>query len=203
MNIEWLKAKVEQLEQTLGNRIMAMAEWTTLSRTTAVGDKDQANVAANPSDRQRPIRRAAPWGVAGYPPAGVFALVVKAVAGVFNGVYTGIATDKYGPQNLNEGETALYAKPGQLFLLDQNGNIVGTPAGLGTFQAGGNTYSMPQWDAFAAVLKTATAAVAALTPATDLASAVLAINGTLAALKALNTALGANNSYKSTLAKNG
>jgi phage gp45-like len=123
MSLEWLKTKVARLEEAMANKVMAVAEYTTLSRTSAAGDKDFANVAANPNDRQRPIRRVSPWGIVGHPPAGVFALIVKAVGGVFNGINAGIATDKYGPQDLDEGETAVYNITAALVRLWKTGKI--------------------------------------------------------------------------------
>jgi len=100
-----------------------MVDFTTLARSSASGSDDQANVAGNPPDRQRPVRRVAPWGLSGRPVTGVLGAVVKAFAGAFNGLLVGIATDRYGPQNLNEGETCLWNKGVAQILLDQKDSI--------------------------------------------------------------------------------
>src|SRR5262245_15189824 len=150
MNIEGLRAKIEGLAARLDSLASSLVEVTTLARTTAAGDKDQANVAGNPANRQRPVRRASPWGLAGYPPAGILAVIVKAVASAFNGAVVGFATDQHGPQDLKEGETAVYAKPGQLCYLDERGNLIATPAVVngaqGTVQIGGDGHPLPLWD---------------------------------------------------------
>jgi hypothetical protein len=198
MSIEWMKAKVARLEEALANKVMAAAEWTTLSRTTAASDKDHANVAANPNDRQRPIRRVAPWGLAGYPPAGILALLVKAVGGVFNGINAGVDPDKYGPKNLNEGETALYCKEsGTTILLDKDGNVIITPGAGKTVQIAGSTHPLPLWDTFESDLMNALATIPK-TPSTPYPG--LSDGGTL--MTTLTSRL-AGGSYESTKAKNG
>jgi hypothetical protein len=52
------------------------------------------------------------------------AAIVKALGGAFNGLLVGIATDRYGPQDLNEGETCLWNKGVARVLLDENDRIV-------------------------------------------------------------------------------
>jgi phage gp45-like len=134
MNLQGLANRLERLEQRLDRRVGAVVEFTTLARVNTSGADDQANVAGNPTDRQRPVRRVAPWGLSGRPPAGVLAAVVKAAAGAFNGLVVGIATDRYGPQNLNEGETCLWNKGVARVLLDQNDKI--------TIQSGGTSITI-------------------------------------------------------------
>ncbi len=106
----------------------------------------------------------------------------------------------------------LFPDSGALSNADGTNMVIGkdgTPAAQivikpsGEIDLGGSTYSLPQWDSFATVFKTATAAVAALTPATDPATTLANVNSIAAALKTLNTALGLNNNYKSTVVKNG
>lgn len=129
MTIDGILRRVDALERKLIAMLGAVVEYTTLSRTTAIGDQDQANFAGNPTDRQRPVRRVAPWGVASYPPAGILAAIVKAVGGAFNGMVVGIAGDQYWPANLQEGETALYcSQGGTIVKLDKNGNVFITAA---------------------------------------------------------------------------
>src|SRR5260370_42456378 len=103
MNLQGLAARLDRLEQRLERLTFNMADFTTLSRTSSSGVDDQANVAGSPNDRQRPVRRVAPWGLSGRPVVGVFGAIVKAFGGAFNGLVVGIATDRFGPQNLNAG----------------------------------------------------------------------------------------------------
>jgi phage gp45-like len=124
LNLQGLAARLDRLEQRL-DRIAANAvDFTTLARTNATGADDQANFAGNPPDRQRPVRRVAPWGLSGRPVPGVFGAIVKAVGGAFNGLAVGIATDNYGPQDQREGETCLWNKGVARVLLDENDRII-------------------------------------------------------------------------------
>jgi phage gp45-like len=123
-NLQGLAARLDRLEQRLERLAGGAVEFTTLARVTADGADDQANFAGNPADRQRPVRRVAPWGLSGRPVVGVLGAVVKAVGGAFNGLVLGISTDRYGPQNLNDGETCLWNKGVAQILLDQNDRIV-------------------------------------------------------------------------------
>lgn len=125
MNVAWLTKRVEQLESQLRSAIYTMVEFTTLARVDANSSKDAANVAGDQNgERQRPIRRVAPWGLSGRPVVGVLSAIVKATAGAFSGINVGIATDKYGPQDLDDGETSLYCKAGGTRVyLDKDGNI--------------------------------------------------------------------------------
>jgi phage gp45-like len=123
MNLQGLAARLDRLEQRL-DRIAANAvDFTTLARTNATGADDQANFPGNPPDRQRPVRRVAPWGLSGRPVPGVFAAIVKAIGGAFNGLVVGIATGSYGPQDLKEGETCLWNKGVARVLLDESDRI--------------------------------------------------------------------------------
>ena len=151
------RARVEQrLERIAGS----IVEFTTLSRVNAPGADDQAHVAGHPADRQRPVRRVAPWGLSGRPVAGVLAAVVKAFGGAFNGLAVGIATDRYGPQDLNEGETCLWNKGTARVLLDQNDQI-GISGKL--VQVNGGDHPLPKWDtAEADIAGALTAALSAL-----------------------------------------
>jgi phage gp45-like len=156
MNLEWVKSKLERLEERIGNVAASIVEFTTLARTTSAGDEDQANVAGNPADRQRPVRRTSPWGLAGYPPAGLLSVIVKTIASAFGGAVVGLVDTQYAPQGLKEGETALYGKAGQQLYLDVNGNIIATPTNPnptpGTVQVGGNSQALPMFQSFEAAL---------------------------------------------------
>jgi phage gp45-like len=119
-NLQGLAARLDRLEQRLERLAGGVTEFTTLARVNATGADDQANFAGNPSDRQRPVRRVSPSGLSGRPVAGVLGAIIKAAGGAFNGLVVGISTDRYGPQNLKEGETCLWNKGVAQVLLDQS-----------------------------------------------------------------------------------
>jgi phage gp45-like len=53
----------------------------------------------------------------------VLGAIIKAAGGAFNGLVVGISTDRYGPQDLKDGETCLWNKGGAQVLLDENDAI--------------------------------------------------------------------------------
>jgi phage gp45-like len=122
-NLQGLAARLDRIEQRLDRLAGGVIEFTTLARVNASGADDQANFAGNPVDRQRPVRRVAPWGLSGRPVVGVLGAIIKAAGGAFNGLVVGIATDRYGPQDLKDGETCLWNKGVAQVLLDQNDAI--------------------------------------------------------------------------------
>jgi hypothetical protein len=140
VNIHGLANQLARLEAKVNQLTSSMIEFTALARTSPAGDNDGANVPGNAGgdpdtkDKQRPIRRVAPWGLASRPVPGVLMAIVKAVGGAFNGLNVGIATDKYGPQDLNEGETCLYCnadatrvlltKDGDVKISSKNGGMI-------------------------------------------------------------------------------
>jgi phage gp45-like len=190
-------------------KLASLFGYTLTSNISALGDSDQVESADDAVDpdtmqkSQRPATRIQPFGFISRAPTGLRAMWLA--LGSSNVFFMGIGPQqKYGPQNLNDGETAVYAKPGQTFLLDENGNLIGTPAGSGTFQAGGNTYSMPQWDAFASAFATFIGSMSSTTlPIATLPQAAAALNTLIGAMNTLSAAMGSAGNYKSTLAKNG
>lgn len=106
--------------------LQAIVEFTPITVSSADGTKDFVGIQTDAKDQQRAVRRASPWGISGRPVAGagVLAAVVKAVGGAFGGMIVGVGTDKYGPQDLNSGETCIWNKvTGTRILLDQDGKI--------------------------------------------------------------------------------
>lgn len=87
--------------------------------------------------------------------------------------------------------------------LNKDGSIDLTPASGKTVNVAGSTYAMPQWDDFATVLKTCTAAIKLLVAATDPATVITLANGIRTAVIALDTAMQTASNYKSQNAKNG
>lgn len=136
-----IRRHVERLEQRMAALAMSIVDFAPITRTSAAGDSDGVNVQGDPKDRERPIRRVSPWGISGRPIAGdnVIAAIVKAVASSFGGMSVGVATDKYGPQDLEEGETCIWNKQtGCRILLDKDGKItIDAPAGQDVVVNGG------------------------------------------------------------------
>ena len=101
--------------------------WTTLSSSSASGDEDGAQgwptEEDEPQDQLR-CRRTESWGVRGRPPAGVLAAIVRPLAGAAANVIVGIATTRYGRQNLDVGETQIYgAKADAELFLKKDGGV--------------------------------------------------------------------------------
>lgn len=124
---EAAKMAFERFEARIIAMVQAVVEFTPIAVSSAAGDKDAVNVQDEEgNNRQRPVRRTSPWGISGRPVAGdgVLAAIVKAVAGPFGGMIVGIATDKYGPQDLKVGETYIWNKvTGTRAFFDENGKI--------------------------------------------------------------------------------
>lgn len=124
--IDQLRSELERAKEQLLARIQGIVEFTPISVSTADGSKDAVKVQGDPSDRQRFVRRTSPWGISGRPVAGVgvLAAIVKAVAGPFGGMIVGVSTTDYGPQDLEEGETAIWNKVnGTLIRLKPDGSM--------------------------------------------------------------------------------
>jgi len=119
------------------------------------------------------VRRMFPFGIRSRPPKGTDGLVVFVNGGPANGVLLAAESSRFGPSNLNDGETALYNKVvGCTILLDQSGaitltdksgatvkldgtgNIILTPAIGKTAQVAGAGHPLPLWDTFLTDLAT-------------------------------------------------
>lgn len=203
--IERVRAR---LERKITDAVTGILLSTLTSASSPLGDSDAVQSYDDGKDpesdtkAQRPVVRILPFGFASRQPAGVRGITLR--FGSSNALFIGIIpTQKYGPQSLNVGESALYAKPGQTVLCDQNGNIVSTPAGSGTVQLGGSSHPLPLWDSFASTLATFANTIALLPPATTLPTAITAINGVITAANTLNNSMSSNSNYKSTKAFNG
>jgi phage gp45-like len=202
-NLEWLTRRVTRLEEQARAAVQTVVEFTTLARVNTSGADDFANVAGDDrGEKQRPIRRVAPWGLAGRPVVGVLAVLVKAIGGPFNGASVGIATDKYGPQDLDEGETALYSKEIErgVHLTRDGDNKLSSKDGR-TVQLNGDDYSLLKTEDVLADLKTF------FTAAAGAGAIVISSSGvpTGTFQSSANTVLGklTSGAYKSEKAKNG
>lgn len=119
--IRELRSWVETYVQT---RLGALVEFTRLAASTATGEEDSVEVGGGDQRMQRPVRRIEPWGLRGRPPAGVWAAVIKAIAGASNGLMVGISTTRHGPADLETGETELYCSAsGTRVYLDKDGVV--------------------------------------------------------------------------------
>jgi phage gp45-like len=103
-------------------RLLGIVGWTLTARSSPLGNEDQVE-GEDGSRHGRPVQRIEPFGLRSRAPKGLRALWLR--LGTSNVVFIGIApTGGYGPQNLEEGETALYSIGGALALLDKDGNVV-------------------------------------------------------------------------------
>ena len=129
-----------QMNGIVDQVIPRLVGWTLTAKSSAMGDRDQVETAdgqkSNDTGQQRPVRRIEPWGHRGRAPGKVRSLWLR--LGSSNVVFIGIAPSKgYGPNDLDDGETALYcAKDGTEVRLDKDGNVKIKAAGNVTIDAG-------------------------------------------------------------------
>lgn len=146
----------EELKLWMRRALAQTFIYTLTAKGSALGDQDAVESSdegrdpgspATEKKSQRGVVRIQPFGFRGVPPAKLRGLTLR--LGMSNLFFIGIGpTTAYGPQGLDVGEVAVYAKPGQTFVLDKNGNLIATPAGSGTVQLGGNAHPLPLWDTF-------------------------------------------------------
>ncbi len=183
--------------------------FTLTSGSSPVGDQDSVQTGDEPDSSgqigQRPAQRVEPWGHRGRPPAKVRSLWLR--LGSSNLFFIGVAPLKsYGPDDLAEGETALYSSAdGAIVKLDKDGNIILTPKAGQTVQIAGSDYSLIKSEDFFTALKTfmdAAQGGGAGTVPIVVSSTGIPTGAFKTAATALWTALNAG-TYKSTKAKNG
>lgn len=105
----------------LDKRFAIQFGWTRSARSSPYGETDQVET-ADGSANQRPVRRLEMWGLRGRQPKGVRTFWVR--IGSSNVVYLGIAPPRaYGPGDLDDGETALYAATAALIRLWASGKV--------------------------------------------------------------------------------
>lgn len=197
--------------------------YTLVSKSSAQGDNDAIESAdgavdpgapANAPKTQRRVVRIQPFGFNSLAPTKLRGLSLR--LGMSNIFFVGIGPQKaYGPVDLVEGETAVYAKSGQTLKLDKDGNVIATPVNAGTVQLGGADYSLLKTEELLSDLSKFAKVVAAIalsnvasigaplagtavTPAADGALSTNAVE-----LAALVTKLSTASNYTSTKAKNG
>jgi len=95
--------------------------WTLTAKSTSLGDGDQMQT-GDGSKSQRPARRIEPWGHRGRPPAKVRSFWIR--IGGSNVLHIGIGPGKgYGPQDLDDGESAVYNVTKALVRLWKSGKL--------------------------------------------------------------------------------
>jgi hypothetical protein len=121
--IEAMLRRIERLELSAREFAANVGWFEQVTRTDPVGDEDSVAGMLDGNDYQFPARRVETWGFRGRPVVGVLGLLVRAIAGTANGALVGIATRKYGPTDLAEGESAQYSKANpKAVLADKDGN---------------------------------------------------------------------------------
>lgn len=169
-----------------------------LANASEIGEDDAVESAdENDPDStqrgQRPVTRVEPWGIRGRAPAKLRTVSLR--LGSSNVLLLGILpTEGYGPQDLGDGEVAVYNKVENCGLRLNEDGSADLDAGTGaTTNINGTTYHMPQWDDYITALQ---AFLSGLEGATTLANVVTAATS-------FDSALVLANNFKSTKAKNG
>jgi phage gp45-like len=117
-----------ELLSYIDRRISQIFGWTLSAKASSLGDNDAVETADDDIDQathqksQRPVTRVSPFGVGSRPPAKLRSLWLR--LGASNVVFIGIApTQGYGPQDLDDGETAIYNVSKALLRLWKAGKI--------------------------------------------------------------------------------
>jgi len=186
----------------IDNTVARLFGWTLTSSSSSMGDKDSVQTGDEPDSEgkqgQRPVRRIEPWGLRTRPPAKVRSLWLR--LGSSNVVFLGIApTTAYGPDSIEEGETAMYCSAGGTEVrLDKDGNVKITSASGKLVTVNGDDYSLPKWDDYMTGLSSFLSALK-----TDMTAANAGSLVGNPAIIAFEGAIAGAQQYKSTKAKNG
>ncbi len=142
----------------------ALFGWTLTSNSSAKGNNDQVETAdqapeGSQQKTQRPVKRLEPFGVRSRPPNNLRSFTIR--IGTSNVVSVGYSVGgKYGPGDLDVGETALYCVINDVVVkLDKNGKITITAAADQNVDitgqivnVNGSDHPLPKWDTFEAQL---------------------------------------------------
>lgn len=113
--------------------VARLVQFSTTDASTASGHGDTMTGRSLDDGQQSPIptRRLWPFGIRSRPPRGVDCVVVKANGGSNQGVMVGAESDAYGPEDLADGETAIYSKAfARALVADKDGNTkIGSDTG--------------------------------------------------------------------------
>src|SRR5436190_797174 len=99
-----------ELRQTLTNWASRIVRFTSIGTSASDGSCTVAgrSYAGGPEAPSIKARLGFPFGIRSRPPSGVDATVVHAAGAVARGVAVAHDSKKYGPDDLEDGETALY-----------------------------------------------------------------------------------------------
>jgi phage gp45-like len=123
-----------ELKFYVQQRVASSIRFAQVSLNSATGYDDavqghQTTEEEQPGGYQYQVRRLWPFGIRSRPPAGVDAAVVHAFGGSTNGMMVGAESPQYGPDDLEDGETAIYSSVNASVLLaDEDGNTAITSA---------------------------------------------------------------------------
>lgn len=147
-----VRAWAEVAIETAVTRIFQVTQF---AKSSEIGEDDAVesadeNAPGENQRGQRPTVRSTPWGVAGRPTNKVRSVCLR--LGASNLLFVGILpTEGYGPQNLKDGETAIWSAAVErgMHLTEDGDNKLGAASGQ-TVQVNGNDYKLPKWDHFLA-----------------------------------------------------
>jgi phage gp45-like len=112
------------VQQHVDWRLASLVAFPRVASSSSSGETDAVEVEDGDSQQQRSARRVEPFGFRSRPPAGVRAAIIKALAGATNAILFGVASSRYGPSDLDDGEVALYClADGSLVKLTRVGRI--------------------------------------------------------------------------------
>lgn len=118
-----LREAEKRLRDYVENRIANIFGFTLTARSSELGGDDAVQT-GDGEDTQKTVRRIEPWGHRGRAPSKVRSLQLK--LGTSNVFFIGVASNAaYGPQDLEDGETALYNTVADCLVhLDKDGNVI-------------------------------------------------------------------------------
>jgi phage gp45-like len=102
-----------------------LVSYTRVAKSSAGGSDDEVEGRSEPNEPsyQIPVRRMWPFGIRSRPPAGVEAIVVLVNGGGTRAVMVSAESAKYGPSDLDDGESALYNKTAAVIRLWSDGHV--------------------------------------------------------------------------------
>lgn len=160
--LDWVTRQINALEERVkryvDDRLASSLEYTQYSRSSKLGsgDKTVGHKAdgAGERDYDHDAQRMQHFGLRSLPPKGTWCIRLAAAGGNTNGVI--VAEDpgnRYGPQDLEDGELALYNKvTGCVIKLDKNGKVTITASAGQIVAINGQSWSAPQWEQFIVAL---------------------------------------------------
>jgi phage gp45-like len=102
-----------------------LVTYSRIAGSTADGNPDEIEGRSSPDEPsyQMSARRMWPFGLRSRPPAGVEAVVIHVGGSGAGGIMVGAESAKFGPSDLEDGETALYNKTAAVIRIWKDGRI--------------------------------------------------------------------------------